>query len=161
MNEFHQEWTERQICEAFKLSRSELQRLVMEKVIPQPQRTYTGQRVYTEQHVDCLRRYIHLQNWQKRLQAIREHWELDPNDTGLQSCLCQLLSLRRLFGENNLQGLDELRQYESLEPETLRLIMIEMQWLSIESDLFVQIVSLLYEKVVCTRQKRSENSPYD
>jgi DNA-binding transcriptional MerR regulator len=150
MSEPPQEWTERQICEAFKLTRAELQRLVMEKIIPQPQRTYTGQYVYTQQHVDSLRRYVNLQEWQKRVQAIRERWELDPNDTRLQSCLCQLLSLRRLFGEDNLQGLDELRQYQSLEPETIRLIINEMRWLSTEDDLFVQIICLLYEKVACT-----------
>lgn len=150
MSEPHQEWTERQICEAFKLTRAELRRLVMEKIIPQPQHTYTGQYVYTQQHIDSLRRYINLQDWQKRVQAIRDRWELDPNDTHLQSCLCQLLSLRRLFGEGNVQGLDELRQYESLEPETIKLIVNEMRSLPVEDELFVQIICLLYEKVACT-----------
>ncbi|MGC8786994.1 MAG: MerR family transcriptional regulator [Anaerolineae bacterium] len=149
MSSSPQEWTERQICEAFKLTRAQLRRLVMEKIIPQPQYTYTGQYVYTQQHVDFLREYINLQKWQKRVQAVRKRWELDPNDTRLQSCLCQLLSLRRLFGEGKAQGLDELRQYEALEPETIRLIVNEMQWLPIEDDLFVQIICLLYEKVAC------------
>jgi DNA-binding transcriptional MerR regulator len=162
MSDPKQEWTERELCEAFDLTSRELQRLVMEEVISPPVRKYTRQFRYTQQHISQLRRHLRARQWGDYLQELLKSWQARPDDEMVQLQVYQLLSLQRLFGENRQQGLDELRQYKQLAPEIVTCILNELPALRPEDDLLWQIITLLYERAVPFRHKttqpRSDNA---
>lgn len=142
-----QQWSERQICQAFNLTREALHCLIMEGIIPPPHRTFTGQFVYTEVHASRLSNHLHLEQ-------LVETWILDPDNMDLQVQINQDLSLQSPFRNNNWQGLYELWEYESLSPETIRGILTELIKLDAEEDLFQEVIALLFEKTASHDRKR-------
>ena len=144
-----QEWTERELCEAFHLSSQQLQRLVMEGVIPPPTRKFTRQFRYDQRHVDGLRRHMHSQDRQRYLEDLLKRWEKELDETTtVQLEVNQLLSVGRLLGGNIHQGLDELSQFDRLEPRIVVFILRELATLQPEDELLSYVILLLYEKWV-------------
>jgi len=155
MKEPETDWTEQNVCDAFGLTPAELMRLAMQDTIPPPKVIFTGQRTYGRSHLQRLGEYRRLQSWQRSLDELRTRWDLDPNDIRLQARVTQLCSLRRLFGENNHQGLDELWEYPHLEADTIWLIVRELAALELRGDIFAELIALLDAKIVPPRYRRA------
>lgn len=154
MKEPETDWTEQNVCDAFGLTPPELMLLAMQGTIPPPKVIFTGQRTYGRSHLQRLGEYRRLQSWQQSLDEVRTRWELDPNDIRLQARVTQLCSLRRLFGENNRQGLDELWEHPYLAADTVCLILRELAALELPGDVFAELIALLDAKIVPQRYKR-------
>jgi len=149
------DWSEQEVCDAFELTPAELSLLAMQGTIPAPVKIFTGQRTYGQAHVKRLGEYRRLQEWQRSLDELQARWQLDPDDLHLQGRVQQLCSLRRLFGEGNRQGLDELWEYPYLAGDTVCLVLRELAKLTLRGDVFAELIALLDAKIVPQRYKRA------
>ena len=128
-----------EICEMFGISKSTLFRWEREGQLPPISRDISGQRLYTQEHLNAI------SERQKKQLGKRYASAIAANDQNSLLQISEALALRK-FLEGDIIGLYELAELDSISEETLRQLMqIGLEQYAPNDKTFCEIIRVLWE----------------
>lgn len=128
-----------EVCELLGISRSTLFRWEAEGKIPPPDRDYLGNRQYTSEHVEALLRVLIERTAERKGPDFAKKQKLGE--------YLQLHSLYKFINSQDIIGLRELAEHESLASKTIHRLLQEALKYDPADDFFKRIIALVHSKV--------------
>lgn len=140
-------YTPAEICKMFDISKSTLFRWEREGEISPPDRDLRQRRYYTQKHRAEIAELLMRRDYERMMRA-----EKEPGAEERMKALSEQISLRKFVHLQDRTGLYQLAEHETLSSDTIHQLLQEAQRYEPSSDVFREIIRVIYEKTVKSRE---------